>query len=160
MKKDNIYRQAREEYNASAEKPLNREDAADQLHVSLASLARYETGESEPGSDVVFAMSKLYENPALRRKYCAEVCQIGMGDFEFSTPKSLFESGYGLINANKVLETFKNELFDVLADGVVDEAEIVRLRGIIPQIKNVQKLLTEIEIEIEKHAIKLENARG
>ncbi len=156
MKKDNIYRAAREAYNDTAEKPLNREEAADRLHVSLASLARYETDESVPGSEVVFAMSKLYENPALRHQYCAECCQIGMDDYAFSTPKSLFESGYGLINANKVLEKFKNELFDVLADGTVDEEEIVRLRAIIPQIKNVQKLLTEIEIEIEKHAMKMD----
>ena len=156
MKKDNIYREAREQYNETAENPLNREEAADLLHISLASLARYETDESVPGSEVVFAMSKLYENPALRRRYCAECCQIGHDDHAFSPPKSLFESGYGLINANKVLESFKNELFDVLADGIVDQSEIVRLQAIIPQIKNVQKLLTEIEIEIEKHALKLD----
>ena len=156
MKKENIYRAAREAYNETAKAPLNREQAAELLHVSLASLARYETDESVPGSEVVFAMSKLYENPALRRRFCAECCEIGKDDYAFATPKSLFESGYGLINANKVLEKFKNELFDVLSDGVVDESEIIRLRDIIPQIKDVQKLLTEIEIEIEKHAIKLD----
>ncbi len=156
MKKENIFRQAREQYNETARQPLNRDEAADKLHVSLASLARYETNESVPGSEIVFAMSQLYENPALRRTYCAECCEIGKDDYSFSTPKSLFESGYGLINANKVLEKFKNELFDVLADGIVDQDEIVRLRDIIPQIKKVQKLLTEIEIEIEKHALKLE----
>lgn len=156
MNKHNLFRQAREQYNENTEKPLNREEAAESLHISLASLARYETDESIPGSEVVFAMSKLYENPALRRKFCAEYCKIGKDDHLFNTPKSLFESGYGLINANKVLETFKNELFDVLADGIVDEDEIVRLREIIPQIKNVQKLLTEIEIEIEKHAMKFD----
>jgi len=155
MKKTNIYREAREKYNRTASNPLNRDEAADQLHISVATLARYETDESEPGADVVYTMSKLYKTPALRRKYCANVCLIGKEDHQFTNPKSLFESGYGLINANRVLEEFKNELFDVLADGIVDEAEVQRLRSIIPQIRGVQKLLTDIEIEIEKHALKL-----
>jgi transcriptional regulator with XRE-family HTH domain len=153
MKKGNAYRNAREKFNKDSLSPLNRDDAADKLHVSLATLGRYETGESEPSSEVVYAMSKVYENPLLRRKYCSESCLIGKQDHKFSAPKNLFESGYGLINANKFLEQFKNELFDVLADGIVDENEIVRLRAIIPQIKGVQKLLSDIEIEIEKHSL-------
>ncbi len=68
--------------------------------------------------------------------------------------KLFFESGYGLISANKALDLFKNELFEVLADGIVDKEEIIRLREIIPQIKRVQKLLSDIEIEIEKHSLK------
>jgi len=154
MKKENLYREAREKFNRNSDSPLNRDDAAEKLHVSLATLGRYETGESEPSPEVVFAMSKVYENPVLRRKYCSESCLIGKEDHEFSSPKNLFESGYGLINANKVLEQFKNELFDVLADGIVDEKEIVRLRAIIPQIKQVQNLLRDIEIEIEKHSLR------
>ena len=156
MKKQNLYREAREKYNSTSQNPLNRDEAADRLHVSVATLARYETGESEPGAEVVYAMSKLYENPVIRRRYCANACLIGKEDHQFTKPKSLFESGYGLINANRVLEQFKNELFEVLADGIVDAQEIQRLRAIIPQIKSVQKLLSDIEIEIEKHALKYE----
>lgn len=156
MKKVNIYREAREKYNNEHEKPLNREEAADRLHISVASLGRYETGESEPTSDVVFNMSKVYEDPDLRRMYCSECCQIGQLDHHYSTPKTLFESGYGLINANKILDVFKDELFDILSDGIVDENEIVKLRDMIPQIKTVQKLLSDIEIEIEKHSLKHE----
>jgi transcriptional regulator with XRE-family HTH domain len=153
MKKDNIYRDAREKYNEENENTLNREDAADLLHVSVATLGRYETGENEPGPEVVYAMSKVYMDPALRRKYCSECCLIGREDHPYSAPKTLFESGYGLINANKVLDMFKDELFEILSDGVVDEFEIVKLRDMIPQIKNVQKLLSDIEIEIEKFSL-------
>lgn len=154
MRKGNIYREAREKYNENNPNPLNREDAADKLHVSVATLGRYETGESEPNPEVVYGMSKVYGNPVLRRKYCSECCLIGKEDHQFSAPKTLFESGYGLINANKALDLFKNELFDVLADGIVDKKEIVKLRKMIPQIKSVQKLLSDIEIEIEKHSLK------
>ncbi|MCH4889540.1 helix-turn-helix transcriptional regulator [Acidaminobacter sp. JC074] len=154
MKKQNIYREAREKYNQEHDKGLNREEAAELLHISVASLGRYENDESEPTSDVVFNMSKIYENPDLRRMYCSECCQIGQEDHHYSEPKTLFESGYGLINANKILDVFKNELFDILSDGVVDENEIVKLRDMIPQIKTVQKLLSDIEIEIEKHSLK------
>ncbi len=154
MKKENIYREAREKFNVNNIERLNREEAAEKLHVSVATLGRYETGEGEPSPDVVYAMSKVYENPDLRRQYCSEYCTIGKEDYQYSEPKNLFESGYGLINANKILELFKNELFDILSDGIVDEKEIVRLRQIIPQIKGVQKLLSDIEIEIEKHSLK------
>lgn len=153
MKKANIYREAREKYNEESDHPFNREEAADKLHVSVATLGRYETGESDPSPDVVYAMSKVYENPVLRRKHCSECCPIGTEDHPYSASKTLFESGYGLINANKVLDIFKDELFDILSDGIVDEHEIIRLREMIPQIKGVQKLLSDIEIEIEKHSL-------
>ena len=156
MKKNNIYREAREKFNREHENPLNREEAADLLHISVASLGRYETDESEPTSDVVYSMSKIYENPDLRRMYCSECCQIGQADHHYSAPKTLFESGYGLINANKILDVFKTELFDILSDGIVDSDEIVKLRNMIPQIKTVQKLLNDIEIEIERHSLKHE----
>lgn len=154
MKKENIYREARENFNKNTPNPLNREEAAGKLHVSGATLGRYETGESEPNSEVVYAMSKVYENPALRRTFCSECCLIGQEDHPYSAPKTLFEAGYGLLNANKVLSTFKNELFEILADGIVDENEILKLRELIPQIKGVQKLLSDIEIEIEKHSLR------
>ncbi|QUI21321.1 helix-turn-helix transcriptional regulator [Vallitalea pronyensis] len=154
MKKNNIYREAREKYNDAHNNPLNREEAAVKLHISGATLGRYETDESAPSPEVVYAMSKVYENPVLRRKHCSEGCLIGKTDHPYSAPKTLFESGYGLINANKALDSFKNELFEVLADGKVDKEEIIRLREIIPQIKKVQKLLSDIEIEIEKHSLK------
>lgn len=154
MKKDNIYREAREKYNENSETPLNREEAADRLHISGATLGRYETGENSPSPEVVFTMSKVYESPVLRRKHCSKCCLIGKEDHPYSAPKTLFESGYGLINANRVLEKFKTELFEVLADGIVDKNEIIKLREIIPQIKSVQKLLSDIEIEIEKHSLK------
>lgn len=154
---ENIYREAREQYNSAHEKNLSREEAAHRLHISVASLGRYETDESLPGPDVVFAMSQVYEMPVLRRRHCSDICPIGREDHPYSAPKTLFESGYGLLNANKVLDTFKNELFEVLADGIVDEEEIGRLRELIPQIKSVQKLLSDIEIEIEKFALAHEN---
>ncbi|GKX28320.1 hypothetical protein SH1V18_08000 [Vallitalea longa] len=154
MKKVNIYREAREKFNENSPCPLNREEAADRLHVSAATLGRYETGENQPSPEIVYAMSKVYENPVLRRKHCSECCLIGKEDHPYTAPKTLFESGYGLINANRVLDTFKNELFEVLADGIVDKNEIIRLRQMIPRIKNIQKLLSDIEIEIEKHSLK------
>lgn len=153
---ENIYRQAREKYNDEHEQSLSREEAAHLLHISVASLARYETDESLPGADVVYAMSKVYEEPLLRRQHCSGSCPIGKEDHPFSAPKTLFESGYGLLNANKVLDLFKDELFEVLSDGIVDEDEIVRLRALIPQIKSVQKLLSDIEIEIEKFSLQMD----
>ncbi len=154
MKNENIYREAREHYNKDAERPFNREEAAELLHVSPATLGRYENDESAPAPEVVHAMSRIYQNPALRRRHCSDYCPIGQEDHPYSAPKTLFESGYGLINANRVLERFKGELFEVLSDGIVDEQEIVKLRNMIPQIKDVQKLLSDIELEIEKHSLR------
>lgn len=157
MKKVNIYREAREKYNEENPNPMSREEAVEKLHISVATLGRYENGESEPNPDVVYAMSKVYEDPALRRAYCSECCPIGREDHPYTAPKTLFESGYGLINANRVLDVFKNELFEILSDGKVDELEIVKLQEMIPQIREIQKLLSDIEIEIEKHSLHYEN---
>lgn len=153
MKDENIYRISRENFNNKDESYYSREKAAEKLHISVASLARYETNESEPNPEVVYNMSQVFKDPNLRRKYCSTCCMIGKEDHPYSIPKTLFESGYGLINANRVLETFKNELFEVLADGIVDKDEITKLKELLPQLKDVRNLINDIEIEIEKHSL-------
>lgn len=151
--KENLYRKTREEYNKKNAIQLTISRAAEKLPISIATLERIETNKAIPDAGTVFEMSKLYDAPVLRKKYCAEFCVIGKCDHEYVAPKTLFESGYGLLNANKILDQFKEELFDVLSDGKVDKDEIIRLNALIPKIKGVQKLLEDIEVEIEKHTL-------
>ena len=157
---NNIYRQAREEYNKAnkvyKEDQLSRKKAAVELSLSLPTLERIEKGEKIPEPDIVIAMSKLYHIPNLRRQHCCSNCMIGETDFTYDGSKSLLEAGYGLHSANKDLGSFKEILFEILADGVVDKNETKQLRNLIPEIKKVQDLLFDINNEIEKHIMKYE----
>lgn len=143
----NIFRKSRE----STKEKVSMQRAAEKLFIDYKQLSRYETGETMPTPNMVLRMSKLYNDPALRRRYCTEVCDIGKQDQAFSNPHSLYSSGYKLIGAKDELEKIKNTLFQILADGVVDPTEMKVLNDVIPeQIKSVKKVLNEIEIEIEK----------
>ena len=146
-----IFRESRMAHADGDGKPLSMQRAADELYIDYKTLSRYELGEQLPSHEMVCRMSRLYVDPALRRIFCAEMCDIGKLDNAFARPRSLFSSGYKLIHASEQLECVKNALFSILSDGVVEEDELQVLNEVIPQqIRGIKKILNEIEVEIER----------
>ena len=148
---EKIFRESRLSFKGANGKPISMQTAADELFIDYKTVERYELGEQIPSPEMICRMSRLYNDPALRRVYCTEICDIGKIDHVYSKPHGLFASGFKLISASEKLEEIKSSLFNILSDGVVDADEIKILSEVIPeQIKSVKKVLNEIEIEIEK----------
>jgi len=154
MNSNNVFQQVRLDYNEKIKgnkkgEKLTQEKVAELTNSSLSTIKRIETGEAIPQSDLVLKLSEMYNSPKLIRFYCGNCCALGTHfnrdeDFGFQ-PTSLFEAGYGLINANKQLDAFKNELFDILSDGVVTLEEIERLQDILTNLDKVQQIVSVIK---------------
>lgn len=54
------------------------EEAAWRLHIGVRSLYRYESGEQQTPADVVYMMTKVYQNRKLPQWHCTNVCPLGM----------------------------------------------------------------------------------
>lgn len=152
MAKENIYKEAREK-TPSVDKNkrwLTQEDAANLLNTSKGTICKWENDLLKnmiPSPQKVIAMSELYKDPGLRKRHCTQHCPIGKRDYNLDEArKTIFQTGYGLIKANEDLIKFKEELFDILEDGVVDDDEVKKLIKLKSTISSVQKLLDEIEI--------------
>ncbi len=153
----NEYQESRLNYNEkqSKDKRYSQEAVAELTGTSISTIKRVESGDSIPNHSLVAQLSKIYNDTGLLRNYCAHHCDIGKAlnktnSNEFQ-PKSLFEAGYGLISANENLDTFKTELFDILADGKVDADEVVRLREILVNLDKVQEIIDVIKEMIQNH---------
>lgn len=157
MKHINEYQASRMRYNDNKpkEEKISQEMVAELCNTSLSTIKRIESGAAVPSSSLVASLSHIYSDPSLLRNYCATECAIGKAlnkkaerDFK---PKSLFEAGYGLITANQELDSFRNELFEILADGVVDDDEVVRLKTIMGNLEKVQEIIDVIKDMIKNH---------
>ncbi len=153
----NEYQNARLNYNDRQTKDnrLSQEAVAELTGTSISTIKRVESGDSVPSHSLVAELSRIYNDTSLLRNYCAQLCAVGKSlnkttSNEFQ-PKSLFEAGYGLISANENLETFKTELFDILADGKVDADEVIRLREILVNLDKVQEIIDVIKEMIQNH---------
>lgn len=93
-KRENVYRKSRESHKVGKNKCLTITQAAATIPVDTKTLAHYETFVTVPAPDVVCQMSKIYNDPALRRYYCSEICEIGKTDQVYSNPHSLYSSCY------------------------------------------------------------------
>lgn len=156
----NIYQQARLEYNEKLDNDLKQnkltqEKVAEYADTSLSTIKRIESGEILPSPELLIKLSEMYHNTKILRVYCSDHCALGQyynkdSSYEFQ-PTSLFEAGYGLINANKELDSFKNELFDILSDGIVTDDEIERLKEIMVNLDKVQHIVDVIKDMINDH---------
>ncbi len=154
---ENEYQSSRMVYNQShsKEEKLNQEKVAELTDTSVSTIKRIESGEIIPNHKVVAKMGELYHDRKLLRNYCATHCEVGRSLHRKSSsdfkPNSLFEAGYGLITANKELESFRRELFDILADGRVDPDEVVRLKDVMENLEKVQEIIDVIKEMIRNH---------
>ncbi|MBN2797293.1 MAG: helix-turn-helix transcriptional regulator [Clostridia bacterium] len=148
----NIFQQARLDYNNKQDqrdKRISQEKAAELADTSLSTIKRLEANEENANPSLALKLAEVYNCSKLTRAYCSGHCDIGKyynrtvgSGFQ---PESLFEAGYGLINANKELNFFKEELFDILADGKVTPDEVERLRDIMHNLDNVQHIVDVIK---------------
>jgi len=60
-------------------------------------------------------------------------------------------------NIHKELDSFKNELFNILSDGIVTPDEIERLKDILINLDKVQEIVNVIKDMVNEQVYKLDN---
>ena len=149
-----IYQEVRDELD------LSRFEAADLIakvdggkygYLDENKLVKIEHGTVKVQPDDVVALSKAYNRPELRNYYCCHQCSIG----EIDAPevddannihKTLVEMSVSLesVNAKKM------RLMEILADGMVDDTEMLDLNKILEELEKISMAVEAIQIWCEK----------
>ena len=131
------------------DKLLNREGAAEELNMSLSAVEEAETGRSKTMPvDKAVAMARKYCAPELLNYYCLNECPIGC---KRAISADAVELERAVVKITQILrkekvQWIKHGLQDIAMDGEVTEDELDDLDMIINSLRDVSKIISELEI--------------
>jgi hypothetical protein len=114
----NIYKKAR-----LAAGIKSQQIAAEHLHISVRSLADYETGVTVPPEDVVCGMIKLYGNRWLGYQHLQEHSEIGRRYLPKIQETDLAVAVLRLQKEVRDIDNIQSAIVEVVCDGRVDHHE-------------------------------------
>lgn len=149
-----IYQLTREELGLSRLESANRIlkiDNGKYGYLDENRLVKIEHESVKIQPDDIVALSRAYNRPELRNYYCCHQCSIGEIDAPevddaSNVHKTLVEMSVSLesINAKKM------RLMEILADGKVDDTEILDLNKILEELEKISMAVEAIQIWCEK----------
>ncbi len=133
----NVYFEAREQAG------LTRAEASEIIGtISESRLEKLETEKTAILPEDVVDMARAYKKPELCNYYCTHECRIGKDSVPEVKASSLSEIVLGMLAALNSLDSQKNRLIDITADGVISDDEL-------PDFVNIQKQLDQIDMTVE-----------
>ncbi|MPN23833.1 hypothetical protein SDC9_171226 [bioreactor metagenome] len=139
------------EYN---DKLKNREGAAEALLISADSLKNYELGllKTVP-NDVVVRMADLYNAPELLNNYCISECPIGSITRQPLEIKTIERLALQLIRNTNGVDSIRDTLADITADGSIERDERPKLHEILGYLSVLKQSIDEIELYCHKEGL-------
>lgn len=150
---NNVYFKARKRAAIYDERLYSREGAAELLGISVSSLADYELGNTKiVPVDKVVLMADLYKAPELKNQYCKTECPIGQQMPIATEIKGLEGITLRLLREfdTAMISEMKQQLMDIVADGVIDEDERPHLQKILSKLDDITKAISEMRLVGEK----------
>ena len=142
----NIYFTSRE--NAG----LTREAAAEQMvTISADRIYKIETEKAIPHPDEVLLMADCYKNPALCNYYCSHECEIGQKYVPEVQVKDLPHITLEMLATLNRLQSHKDRLIEISADGELSEDEL-------PDFLSIQDSLDQMSLAIDALKLWVNNA--
>lgn len=133
----NIYFEAREQAG------LTRAEASELIGtISESRLEKLETEKTAIVPEDVVDMARAYKKPELCNYYCTHECRIGKDTVPEVKASSLSEIVLGMLAALNSLDSQKNRLIDITADGVISDDELA-------DFVSIQKQLDQIDLTVE-----------
>lgn len=129
----------------------SREGAAEMLGVSVSSLADYELGITKVVPvDKLVLMAELYNAPELKAWYCTSECPIGktcsaLPSENLTTVERTTMKLLKMLRETEV-ESVKETLIDITADGVITDDETVDLEEIMNYLDGLIKAAGELRL--------------
>ena len=150
---ENVYFNARKKASMYNEKLKSREGAAELLAISPSTLADYELGITKVVPvDKVVLMADLYNAPDLLTRYCLKECPIH-GFLPLATKnEDIRDTTLKLLNHTNLseLDDIRNELIEIVSDGMISEAEREKLNRIIQKLEAIAKETSALKITYQK----------
>lgn len=145
----NPWYEARKNAAKYDERLLSREGAAEMLGMSVSSVADAELGLTKcMPVDKAVLMADLYKAPHLLNHYCLKECPIGCRHCISEEVSDIDRVTVKLLKNLKVddLESVKDKLLDIAADGVISEDEKPDLKEILDYLEKIAKTVSELKI--------------
>ena len=145
----NVWREARIEASKWNETLGSQDNVVDLIGVSRDTIRRVETAANKVMPvDVAVLLADLYNAPELLNHYCIHECPIG-------SRRSLSENSYEIDRATvritqilrkETVQWIKHGLQDIAMDGKISDDEIEAFDEIMEGLKEVSKIISELEI--------------
>lgn len=128
---------------------VSREGAAELLDMSVSSVEEAETGKAKVMPvDKAVIMARKYMAPELLNYYCLNECPIGCKRAISSEAVELERAVVKItqILRKETVQWIKHGLQDIAMDGQVTDDETDALDSIINSLRDVSKIISELEI--------------
>lgn len=157
---NNIFCKARLEAAKYNEKLKSRDGAAELLgYASASTISDWELGISIPTPEAVLKMADLYNAPELVNEYCKKMCPLGHDLPELSTG-DLDRLTIEIMSALKGVESAKDNLLDITADGIISENEKTQLESILKQLDKINAASNSLKVWVQKNLDKEVSMNG
>ncbi len=149
---DNIYCRCRKEAAKYNDKLNSREGAAELLGISVSSLADYELGNTKiVPVDKAVLMADLYNAPEIKNFYCTNECPIGKDTVPRLEVEELDRLTVKVLSSFKYLKGIRNELIDIVEDGIITNSEKPKLEEILNALDKIAICSQELRLWAEKN---------
>lgn len=149
----NVWREARLEAAKWNDTLSSQDNVADLIGVSRDTIRRVETSANKVMPvDVAVLLADLYNAPELLNHYCLHECPIGS---RRSLSENSFEIDRATVRLTKMLrketvQWIKHGLQDIAVDGEVSEEELEAFDEIMEELRELSKVISELEIIRDK----------
>lgn len=148
---DNPFCKARIAAAKYNEKLFSKEYASEQLGVSVSTLSDYELGLTKVvPPDMIIKMADLYKSPELKNLYCREMCPLGC-DMPKVELEDLDRITVRALSTFKNIETQKERLLDIAADGVISDDERPDFDKVIQAMNELAAVAFNLKAWAEKN---------
>lgn len=144
----NIYQVCREDQE------LTREAASELLeYISADRIEKIESEKSLPHPDEIMAMSRAYKAPHLPNYFCSHECPIGQINVPEVSYKSISQITLEILASLNALETEKNRLIEITADGEITPDEYKDFKVIQKRLGEIAQSVDALKLWIDKAII-------
>lgn len=141
----NIYQVCRETME------LTREKASEEMEfISSDRIEKIESEKSIPHPDEILAMAKCYHEPILCNYYCSHECPIGVQEIPEIKTKHLSQIILEMLASLNAMESAKNRLIEITADGEITEDEYEDFAVIQAQLQKISSSVNSLKLWRDK----------
>ena len=143
IKNKNAYLESREALD------LTRAEASELTGISESRIEKIESEKVLPYPEDILAMATAYKNPALCNHYCSNDCSIGQKYVPEIENKSLAEIVLTLLSLLNSLNTRKERLIEITADGTIEDSELQDFVRIQQELEEISASADSLRLWID-----------
>ena len=123
-------------YTLRTQNGYSQESLAEKLGVSRQAISKWELGTAMPDTEKVIAISATFD---------VSIDSLLKDNISINENESLDWVVIMVLGSAQDMDVISKELLDIVKDGVIDDAEKVRMDGIIDTLDQIASIINEIK---------------